>query len=160
MRDVVGKMIGYIVCFAISAILISIAVFVVRTTNMDFKRLEDKIQEERDKMMAYHKVEWGNGGAETITVGLDGKYSISNAIESVKIEPLTCGHLLQAKRTVCEYCGCISEKDYGTCDYCGAPLRETKAEEVTTVHTVFGQEYVIEDFIPYTTKPLTRSKYV
>lgn len=26
------------------------------------------------------------------------------------------------KRKRCEYCGCLSEKDYGTCEHCGAPL--------------------------------------
>lgn len=25
-------------------------------------------------------------------------------------------------RLRCEYCGCLSEKDYGTCEHCGAPL--------------------------------------
>jgi len=28
----------------------------------------------------------------------------------------------QKKRLRCEYCGCLSEKDYGTCEHCGAPL--------------------------------------
>lgn len=26
------------------------------------------------------------------------------------------------RRLRCEYCGCLSEKDYGTCEHCGAPL--------------------------------------
>lgn len=26
------------------------------------------------------------------------------------------------QRLRCEYCGCLSEKDYGTCEHCGAPL--------------------------------------
>lgn len=26
------------------------------------------------------------------------------------------------KRIRCEYCGCLSEKDYGTCEHCGAAL--------------------------------------
>lgn len=25
-------------------------------------------------------------------------------------------------RMTCEYCGCVSKKDYGTCEHCGAPL--------------------------------------
>lgn len=25
-------------------------------------------------------------------------------------------------RLHCEYCGCVSKKDYGTCEHCGAPL--------------------------------------
>ena len=25
-------------------------------------------------------------------------------------------------RLKCEYCGCVSSKDYGTCEFCGAPL--------------------------------------
>ena len=25
-------------------------------------------------------------------------------------------------RLYCEYCGCVSKKDYGTCEHCGAPL--------------------------------------
>ena len=28
------------------------------------------------------------------------------------------------KRLVCEYCGCISGKEYGTCEHCGAVLKE------------------------------------
>lgn len=28
------------------------------------------------------------------------------------------------KRLRCEYCGCISEKNYGTCSHCGAVLTE------------------------------------
>lgn len=27
------------------------------------------------------------------------------------------------RRLVCEYCGCISDKDYGTCEHCGAVLK-------------------------------------
>ena len=30
------------------------------------------------------------------------------------------------RRLKCQYCGCISEKDYGTCEHCGAPLIEEK----------------------------------
>ena len=26
------------------------------------------------------------------------------------------------RRLRCEYCGCLSEKDYGNCEHCGAPL--------------------------------------
>lgn len=26
------------------------------------------------------------------------------------------------KRIRCEYCGCLSDKDYGTCEHCGAAL--------------------------------------
>lgn len=26
------------------------------------------------------------------------------------------------KRKRCEYCGCVSDRDYGTCAHCGAPL--------------------------------------
>lgn len=26
------------------------------------------------------------------------------------------------KRIRCQYCGCLSEKDYGTCEHCGASL--------------------------------------
>lgn len=25
-------------------------------------------------------------------------------------------------RLHCEYCGCVSSKDFGTCEHCGAPL--------------------------------------
>ena len=28
------------------------------------------------------------------------------------------------RRLKCEYCGCISGKEYGTCEHCGAPLVE------------------------------------
>lgn len=30
----------------------------------------------------------------------------------------------RTRRLKCEYCGCISGKDYGTCEHCGAPLVE------------------------------------
>ena len=30
------------------------------------------------------------------------------------------------RRLKCQYCGCISEKDYSTCEHCGAPLIEEK----------------------------------
>lgn len=26
------------------------------------------------------------------------------------------------RRLKCEYCGCISSKEFGTCEHCGAPL--------------------------------------
>lgn len=28
----------------------------------------------------------------------------------------------ERKRKRCEYCGCLSKKEYGTCEHCGAPL--------------------------------------
>lgn len=37
------------------------------------------------------------------------------------------------KRLVCEYCGCISNKDYGTCEHCGAVLAEPKSEDLYEV---------------------------
>jgi hypothetical protein len=33
---------------------------------------------------------------------------------------------VKPRRLKCQYCGCISEKDYGTCEHCGAPLIEEK----------------------------------
>lgn len=33
---------------------------------------------------------------------------------------------VKPRRLKCQYCGCISEKDYGTCEHCGAPLVEEK----------------------------------
>lgn len=32
------------------------------------------------------------------------------------------------RRLRCEYCGCLSEKDYGTCSHCGAVLTEVSDE--------------------------------
>ena len=37
------------------------------------------------------------------------------------------------KRLVCEYCGCISDKDYGTCEHCGAVLTEPKSQDLDEV---------------------------
>lgn len=38
-----------------------------------------------------------------------------NSITTSFCEPRTI-------RLYCEYCGCVSKKDYGTCEHCGAPL--------------------------------------
>lgn len=38
-----------------------------------------------------------------------------NSITTVSCEP-------RPLRMTCEYCGCVSKKDYGTCEHCGAPL--------------------------------------
>lgn len=37
------------------------------------------------------------------------------------------------KRLVCEYCGCISNKDHGTCEHCGAVLTEPKSADLAEV---------------------------
>lgn len=37
------------------------------------------------------------------------------------------------RRLVCEYCGCISDKDYGTCEHCGAVLTEPKSQDLDEV---------------------------
>ncbi len=37
------------------------------------------------------------------------------------------------RRLVCEYCGCISDKDHGTCEHCGAVLTEPKSEDLDEV---------------------------
>lgn len=37
------------------------------------------------------------------------------------------------RRLVCEYCGCISDKDYGTCEHCGAVLTEPKSTDLDEV---------------------------
>lgn len=36
--------------------------------------------------------------------------------------PTTDTNVTKAHRKRCEYCGVISERDYGTCAHCGAPL--------------------------------------
>lgn len=33
-----------------------------------------------------------------------------------------CHDIRPGRRLRCEYCGCLSKKDYGTCEHCGAPL--------------------------------------
>lgn len=38
-----------------------------------------------------------------------------NSITTISCEP-------RPLRLHCEYCGCVSSKDYGTCEHCGAPL--------------------------------------
>ena len=68
--------------------------------------------------MSYKKHTWSVGG-ETITTSLiDGHmnwFSADNATTEQKTE--------KPKRIRCEYCGFLSEKDYGTCEHCGAALR-------------------------------------
>lgn len=39
----------------------------------------------------------------------------------------------QKGRLVCEYCGCISDKDHGTCEHCGAVLTEPKSADLDEV---------------------------
>lgn len=38
------------------------------------------------------------------------------------LPPTTDTNVTKAHRKRCEYCGVISERDYGTCAHCGAPL--------------------------------------
>ena len=54
--------------------------------------------------------------------------SLTNTISSIEY---SCGFVTAyggpgvretKTRLRCEYCGCISGKEYGTCEHCGAPL--------------------------------------
>jgi hypothetical protein len=76
------------------------------------KGIENKIEEIKHQS---EKSEIGDGWGYLVNI---------NAIEhevktwdSVDAKP---------RRLKCQYCGCISEKDYGTCEHCGAPLIEEK----------------------------------
>lgn len=40
--------------------------------------------------------------------------------EMAGMEPIESEETEKRKR--CEYCGCLSDKDFGTCEHCGAPL--------------------------------------
>lgn len=65
-------------------------------------------------------------------IGLSGEYLVYNGgrgnINTITHEIETGWVSVDAKprRLKCQYCGCISEKDYGTCEHCGAPLVEEK----------------------------------
>lgn len=64
-------------------------------------------------------------------IGLSGEYLIYNGgkgnISTITHEAETWISVdAKPRRLKCQYCGCISEKDYGTCEHCGAPLIEEK----------------------------------
>lgn len=61
------------------------------------RQLEKEMEMQMYKMQMYKKKTWDD----------------QNQIE-----------MKQKGRLVCEYCGCISDKDHGTCEHCGAPLKE------------------------------------
>jgi len=78
-----------------------------------------------------NKIEEMKHQAEKPEIELPGKYLIYNdGIDN--ISTITCkpdawiSVDAKPRRLKCQYCGCISEKDYGTCEHCGAPLIEEK----------------------------------
>jgi hypothetical protein len=78
-----------------------------------------------------NKVEEFKHQAEKPEIGLSGEYLVYNGgrgninIIEHEIESWTPVDV-KPRRLKCQYCGCISEKDYGTCEHCGAPLIEEK----------------------------------
>jgi myo-inositol-1-phosphate synthase len=87
----------------------------IKTTCSNFtKGIENKIEEIKHQ-----------------TEELDGKYLVYNSgmgnINTIEHEVETWVPIdTKPRRLKCQYCGCISEKDYGTCEHCGAPLIEEK----------------------------------
>ena len=68
--------------------------------------------------MSYKKHTWSVGG-ETVTTSLiDGHINWFDADNAIT----TAWEAAKPKRIRCEYCGCLSDKDYGTCEHCGAAL--------------------------------------
>lgn len=60
-------------------------------------------------------------------IGLSDKYLVYSNINTIKHEIETWISVdAKPRRLKCQYCGCISGKDYGTCEHCGAPLIEEK----------------------------------
>lgn len=82
------------------------------------KGIENKIEEIKHQA---EKPEIGLSDEYLVYKGGRGNISIiTHEVESwvpVDVKP---------RRLKCQYCGCISEKDYGTCKHCGAPLIEEK----------------------------------
>lgn len=66
------------------------------------------------------------GESESKTVfWADGKQY--ETFEAATLTPNACREAhgyktIEKKKKRCEYCGTISERDYGTCEHCGAPL--------------------------------------
>jgi hypothetical protein len=78
-----------------------------------------------------NKVEEFKHQAEKPEIGLSGEYLVYNGgkgnISTITREVETWVSVdAKPRRLKCQYCGCISEKDYGTCEHCGAPLIEEK----------------------------------
>ena len=67
--------------------------------------------------MSYKKHTWDDGEVLTVTSFSDiDKFIVAD-------EPITTvWEAAKPKRIRCEYCDCLSEKDYGTCEHCGAAL--------------------------------------
>lgn len=77
------------------------------------KGIENKIEEIKHQA---EKPEVGEGWGYLVNIN-----TIEHEIETGWISVDAKPHRLK-----CQYCGCISEKDYGTCEHCGAPLIEEK----------------------------------
>ena len=71
-----------------------------------------------------NKIEENKRQAEKSEIGLSGEYLVYNTAH--EIETTWTSVDAKPRRLKCQYCGCISEKDYGTCEHCGAPLIEEK----------------------------------
>ena len=72
-----------------------------------------------------NKIEEYKHQAEPPEVGIAGEYLVYTGGNG-NINETWVTMDVRPRRLKCQYCGCISEKDYGTCEYCGAPLSEEK----------------------------------
>lgn len=64
------------------------------------------------------------------------EYRVFATLENGEVVELDNSKPIEMKqkgRLVCEYCGCISDKDHGTCEHCGAVLTEPKSEDLYEV---------------------------
>ncbi len=89
---------------------------------MECYNIEELCADGEPIMYVFH---WANGTTETVPIEflMPKHYETINRLRSASI--LSAQEKIQTReRLVCEYCGCIAEKDYGTCAHCGAPLRK------------------------------------
>ncbi len=78
-----------------------------------------------------NKIEENKRQAEKPEIGLSDKYLVYNTAHEIETWISVDA---KPRRLKCQYCDCISEKDYGTCEHCGAPLIEEEKEYMLVYH--------------------------
>ena len=61
-------------------------------------------------------------GSWEITPSGEAKYMTIPLASNAFVNTITSCCAPRTLRLHCEYCGCVSSKDFGTCEHCGAPL--------------------------------------
>ena len=67
-----------------------------------------------DAREAFGKLSYNPCDQSSLLTVMDGQFEWKASV--------CCHDVSPRRRLRCEYCGCLSEKDYGTCEHCGAPL--------------------------------------